>query len=311
MGLNLKITTINLHNFFLDSEGPSLDRREKPREKIVQLAGVITEINPDIVLCQEVGGENSLNIFCKDFLKDNYQSSVMKGNSERGIQVGFLIKKGLPYRYEHFTHKNRKINFLYSYEKEENQLVQSRGGVPVNDSHCFSRDIAELRVYKGDKLALIIFQVHLKSKKDRDGFDPEGIGKRSAELNTLVKLYRTMRDRFQVPIIVGGDFNGTISETGGDRELSPILDTDLKDILELTGAEKKGTHIHFGPNRQKTELQFDYLFSSKELHTTINPNESGIHSYTNNYGDILCPTRPYELYNMPSDHFPLTLSFKL
>ena len=152
MGPNLKITTLNLHNFFLDPEFPALGRSAKPREKIATLAGAITEIDPDIVLCQEVGGESSLQIFCKDFLKENYQSSVIKGNSDRGIEIGFLIKKGLPYRYEHFTHKNRKIDFLYSHEKDENKLVESRGGVPVNDSHCFSRDIAELRIYKNDKL---------------------------------------------------------------------------------------------------------------------------------------------------------------
>ena len=311
MGLNLKITTLNLHNFFLDPEFPAQGRSAKPHEKIEILAEAITEIDPDIVLCQEVGGETSLQIFCKDFLKEKYQSSVIKGNSDRGIEIGFLIKKGLPYRYEHFTNKNRKIDFLYSYEKDENTLVESRGGVAVNNSHCFSRDIAELRIYKDDKIVLIILQVHLKSKKDRDGYDPQGVGKRTAELNTLVRVYNALRDRFQVPIVVGGDFNGTICKSGGDRELSPILDTDLRDILEITGAENRGTHIHFGSNRKKSELQFDYLFSSKELHAAINPNESGIYSYTNQYGDILCPTKPYELYNMPSDHYPLTLSCNL
>ncbi len=306
----MKITTLNLHNFFLDPQVPSQGRGVKPPEKIETIERALQKIDPDIILCQEVGGESSLRIFSETYLNKEFQHSVIKGNSDRGIEIGFLIKKRLPYRFEHYTHKNRDINFFYPHEREENKKAIDSGNDPIHPSHRFSRDVAELRIYKGDQLALIVLQVHLKSKKDRNGFDPQGVGKRTAELNTLVKLYSRMKDQFQVPIVIGGDFNGVVSRDRGDRELSPILDTDLKDILELIDSPN-GTHIHFGSNRQKVELQFDYLFLSHELHSKVDHSQSGITYYVNNQGVTMDPTRPYELYSMPSDHFPLTASFEI
>ena len=73
----------------------------------------MNDISPDIMMLSEIGGVNALDIFNQRYLSSNYIPSIICGNSDRDIHLGFLIKKGLPYQFEHLTHRNRPLDFKY------------------------------------------------------------------------------------------------------------------------------------------------------------------------------------------------------
>src|SRR6185312_5880453 len=102
-------------------------------------------IDADIVCMNEVGGEESLQNFARFFLGGKYTPFLIEGNSDRGIDVGYLIKTDFPLRPELRTHKNRPIQFLYPHERQ-GDLFDETSTKPAK-SHYFSRDCAELRLY--------------------------------------------------------------------------------------------------------------------------------------------------------------------
>ncbi|HVK61048.1 MAG TPA: hypothetical protein VM432_05840, partial [Bdellovibrionales bacterium] len=122
--------------------------KNKPIEQVRQVARTIRELQADIVMLCEVGGKESLENFAQHFLGGEYTVHLLEGNSDRGIDIGYLVKKSLPFRYDLISHKQRSIDFLYPHEK----LSQETGYGDLRSakvaSHRFSRDVLELRVFE-------------------------------------------------------------------------------------------------------------------------------------------------------------------
>jgi hypothetical protein len=129
----MRVAQINAENLFLffDEELPAnwkelnekgwqkLSRasvQNKSLKKTLWLAESLKEIDADFVMVNEVGGEESLSNFAKFFLDDQYTPYVIEGNSDRGIDIGYLVKKTITHRFELHTHKNRPIQFLYPHD---------------------------------------------------------------------------------------------------------------------------------------------------------------------------------------------------
>ena len=75
--------------------GPHGDALKKPQEKIEWIARTISEIDADITMLCEMGGLDSLDLFNTKYLNSQYYTSLLKGNSDRGIEMGYLIKKNV------------------------------------------------------------------------------------------------------------------------------------------------------------------------------------------------------------------------
>ncbi|NJL24757.1 MAG: hypothetical protein HC902_06040 [Calothrix sp. SM1_5_4] len=197
-----KIAQLNAENLFLFLDDPGerdwrrLSEKEwqklsaatvpnKSLSKTLWLADSLLDINADIVCLNEVGGEESIRNFAKYFLKDRYTPHLIEGNSDRGIDIGYLVKKEFSPKVELRTHKNRPLNFLYPHEAPPK-------------THYFSRDCAELRVFSGapSTPALIILLVHLKSKLDPDGIDPQGRARGGRDARPDADLSRDPRRVF-------------------------------------------------------------------------------------------------------------------
>ena len=168
-----RFISFNTENFFLYlDEVPIKDLREmnevewqklsrstlenKQLSKILEIARLIDDLQPDILCLSEVGGRESLANFSRYFLGDRYAPHLIEGNSDRGIDLGFLVKKNLPLKYDLISHKNRKLDFLYPHEKmsKETGYTHLRSG-RVN-GHRFSRDVVELRCYNEDGAEFVI-----------------------------------------------------------------------------------------------------------------------------------------------------------
>jgi hypothetical protein len=323
--LGLRIAEFNVENLFIfldHDQSHDLSRiseeqwqaltisttGNKPIEQVRSLAKVMLEIDADVFMLCEVGGHESLENFNRWFLEDRYHVHLIEGNSDRGIDLGYLVRKTLPFKYDLISHKHRSIDFLYPHERQ--------GQDPKIASHRFSRDVLELRMFIPGEAqpALIMMLVHLKSQLDPDRIDPNGRDRRRAELEKLVKIYKEIDTEFsgKVPILVGGDFNGSAARAQLDPEFAAIYrETGLQDALELAGVadNDRYTHMQINPySGGSLNRQIDYIFLSPLLHAHVDAKETHVYRYKDEWGFVAPPPKNLaEKRLLPSDHYPVVL----
>lgn len=326
--VSLKFCLINAENLFLVFDPPSgldvnkIDETQwrrlgvsvyenKPLEKCKALARALTEINADIVMLCEVGGPDSLQNFNNLFLGGRYSPVLIEGNSDRNIDIGFLIRKNLPLYYDLFSNKNRPLHFLYPHERDEHTDVTKA------TRHRFSRDVAELRLFQKnrDEPFLIILLAHLKSRLDRDNIDPNGFERRQAELRTLLEIHGELKAKNpKTPIFMAGDFNGNASVFDTDIEFKELYaKTKLQDVLQLAGKdqESRATFYNIRSGLRAEGRQIDYCFLPPELVQNLNKSSALVYRYKDEFGfDHGVPKSMDVKMSLPSDHYPLVFDLE-
>ena len=322
--INLKVAFLNAENLFLLFDSPpgkdvlKMDEAQwqklsssiyenKPLSKLKELASAIKDINADILMLCEVGGPESLKNFNELFLDSMYSTALVEGNSDRNIDVGFLIKKELSFYFDLTSNKNRSINFTYPHEKNQNPM-------PV---HRFSRDVAELRCFtkSADEPFLIFLLTHLKSRLDPEKKDPNGFERRKAELKTLLEIEQEIEQKFpNVPLVVAGDFNGNAGLLNTDEEFKIIYQmTQLKDILEIVNipATDRATFYHIKPLNKSEGRQIDFCFLTPLAAKNLKANSCSVYRYKDEFGfKIDIPQSLEAKIKLPSDHYPLVFEFE-
>lgn len=310
----MKICTFNVLNLFLNMDkysgedistitekewssiSPSFGTipRNKSLYELTGLATAINDIDADVFILPEVGGKNSLVNFNKYFLSDKYKCIVMEENSNRGIYVGYLVKK--EFRYETRSYSNRKITI----EGEERRM---------------SRNLTLVSLYKDDVELCHVLGVHLKSQMNFDNpKDVDYMDVREAELKKVVDIYEELSTEFSTPVFIGGDFNYDLMDK--NRQESKSLEgCDLVDIHQLkeSCARDRITFVYFqSMNDVVVKQQLDFLLFSEKFKDRIEQAESGTYYFKNEYGDSFgIPDNRFEKQLMPSDHFPIFLKLKL
>ncbi|UXR66268.1 hypothetical protein EZJ49_08325 [Bdellovibrio bacteriovorus] len=289
----------------------------KPLRKTQEIAKALKDINADIVMLCEVGGLESLNNFNLLFMDDAYSPCLIEGNSERNIDVGFLIRKNLPFYFDLQSNKNRLINYLYPHERDSLSNGYPVKGGKITTSHKFSRDVVELKLFKSDqdKPFLIILLTHLKSRLDPERIDPNGFERRQAELKTLLDIYAELEKTHpQVPVMMAGDFNGNASSLGTDEEFKDLYSrTQLRDVLEAAGLtpEERATFYQVRNGSRADGRQIDFVFAPPSLQAFIKPGSCKVYRYKDEFGmehDI--PRNMDAKLNLPSDHYPLVFELE-
>jgi endonuclease/exonuclease/phosphatase family metal-dependent hydrolase len=318
-----KIAQLNAENLFLflddtqerdwrklpEKEWQKLSHASVPNKSLLKtlwLADTLTAIDADIVFICEVGGQESLNNFAKIFLKGAYTPHLIEGNSDRGIDIGYLVKKDFKHRVELRSYKDRPLKLRYPHELEG----QAR-------THYFSRDVAELRVFKEGSAtpALICLSVHLKSKLDPDGIDPEGKDRRAAEAAVLAQIYREVRQEFSppVPVVIAGDFNGCARRANTAEEFQAIAATELESVMDILGREDEAsaTQLQFNRGGGIQWLQIDYIFITPELKPLMIHEHCEVFRYRSELNVALpLPKTLDQRLQMPSDHYPVVATFQ-
>lgn len=279
----------------------------KSLEKCLQIAQLIKEQSPDIMMLCEVGGLESLKNFNKLFLEDLYQPVLIEGNSDRNIDVGFLIRKQSPFFFDINSNRHYPLELVYPHEQ---QSLQS--GYSSAVSHLFSRDCVELRLFKTDRENpyLLILLTHLKSRLDPEKIDPGGTEKRGAELKAVVNIYKNIRQQMpDIPVILAGDMNGYAGQPNPDPEFSLLYnETDLKDVLEVSqiNSERRFTFYQIKSGGRSEGKQIDYCFLSPELHPCVIHTETSVYQYKDEFGFAIDrPKTMEEKSRLPSDHYPI------
>ncbi|WP_413293327.1 endonuclease/exonuclease/phosphatase family protein [Bdellovibrio sp. HCB185ZH] len=331
---NLKFCLLNAENLFLlfdepptpevlkynerQWQGQSISIYEnKSLKKCEDIAKSLIEINADIIMLCEVGGFESLKNFNHLFMNDAYSPCLIEGNSDRNIDVGFLIRKGLPFYFDLLSNKARLINYLYPHERQSlNSGYQVKGG-KVTTSHKFSRDVVELRLFKQDKDKpfMIVLLTHLKSRLDPERIDPNGFERRQAELRTLLEIYRELEEKNpQIPIMVAGDFNGNAGILNTDEEFRDIYtSTGLKDVFEVANlsAEERATFYQVKSSARTEGRQIDFAFLSPLMQTLLKPGSAKAFRYRDEFGSERgIPQNMEAKMRIPSDHYPIVFEIE-
>lgn len=295
----MKLVSWNLENFFINLDkynnedlniinnekwenfSSSIYHKNKPLDKIENIANIIKDIDADIFLLQEVGGKKSLDYFNNLFLNNKYQILMNSSNSIRGIDLGFLVPK--------------KSN--YNYQLISNKSLRTKNGSKI------SRDFAQLNVLDQNKnLKFIIINVHLKSQHSTES-DYNGMKQREQEMNLLLSFTKELENFYGVPIIIGGDFNIDFNSIENYNIINYY--TNYHDLKNST-IEDRCTHVYF--SQTKVLNQLDYLLINKKYDYLINLDNSIVYRFKNEYGDNLgIPNSINEKKAHPSDHFPIIL----
>jgi endonuclease/exonuclease/phosphatase family metal-dependent hydrolase len=303
----LKVCAFNLENLFLLPTSPENKTYTKSEEKVKKIAAAILDIDADIFALSEVGGLDSLHLLNQTYLGGKYYISLIKGNSDRGIELAYLISKKTSYTFEQYTYKNVPLDFKYPHEKMKGEEA----------THYLSRDVAELRLKdKNGETKLITLLVHLKSAYDPEGIDFLGKLRREAELQLLLKIYNKLEMKFpNTPIILLGDFNGNASKEHHSSEFESIYKhTELIDLLDLKNLpkEQKTTFCSFSRSGQSFYEQLDYIFMPKKWSSLVNQQRSGIYRYKDENGlPFAIPQSNSQKYALPSDHYPIMADLNL
>lgn len=324
----LRLVEFNVENLFLlmATEPSDLSTMQEaawqkltvsvtPNKSIAQVRGLartIQDIDADIYMFCEVGGRESLQNFNRHFLGDQFHVHLIEGNSDRGIDLGYLVHKRLPFKVDLISHKNRSLGFFYPHEKKSIEA-----GFVVNKNHKFSRDVLELRLFEGEKTepSLILLQCHLKSPLDRDKIDPNGKDRRKAELEKLVDIYNELKSDFkmQVPILICGDFNGIAAKEHTESEFQAIYQrTDLQCCFEWlqVDPEERFTFLQVAPYGGKSKgRQIDYILVPESLKNKIRREETYVYRYKDEFGmNLPLPRNLAQKRLLPSDHYPVVLT---
>jgi hypothetical protein len=267
----------------------------KSKEKCLILGKTIEEAEADVVMVTEVGGAESLANFSKFVLNDQYFSLSLPSNSDRGIDLGFLVKKDLAYELDLRSH----VNFP----------------LPA-PAYKFSRDVLRLDLKQEGKIKLILLLVHIKSKLDLRRADFEGRTRRVLEVKGLVDIYNSLRKHHpDIPILVGGDMNGHAGERDTEEEFRPIYElSDLKDVAYLAKIpdEERFSYVYFTRGGNRYVQQIDYLFLAEKFASKIVPSECYFPRYKNLLGaPYPIPTRIEQKNILPSDHYPFLATIQL
>lgn len=262
----------------------------KPLVKLHDLARSIMALDADLILLTEVGGLTSLQNFNQYFLGNTYQCFLEEGNSDRGIDMGYLLRGNW----------DTKIKSHRDYP------------LPHPKIQRFSRDVLLLELSFEGQVWFNVLLVHLKSKLNMRGEDFEGRTRRAIEVRALAQLVHEMDPK--IPLLLGGDFNGIAQLKDPEPEFLPLYHlAGLKDVAEVASVpdEERFSYIHF---RSGTRIlqQLDYLFLNSLAQAMVIANSVVFPRYQDSQGNPLPVPKTFDQKKyLPSDHFPLYAEFDL
>ena len=262
----------------------------KPLVKLHDLAHSIKALDADLILLTEVGGLHSLQNFNEYFLDGAYQCFLEEGNSDRGIDMGYLIRG--PWESKIKSHRDYPL--------------------PHPTIQRFSRDVLLMELKFQGAVWFNVLLVHLKSKLNLRGEDFEGRTRRAIEVRALAKLVHDLDQG--IPLLLGGDFNGIAQLKDPEPEFLPLYHlAGLKDVAEVAQVpeDERFSYIHFRSGNRVLQ-QLDYLFLNPLAQTLVIPGSVVFPRYQDSQGNPLPVPKTFDQKKyLPSDHFPLYAEFDL
>lgn len=214
-------------------------------------AKVIAEVNPDILLLQEIEDRASLEEFNAQLLPESdcepFQDvAVVQGSDKRGQDMGILLKNG--YRIESF--RSHRFN-LEDNPNPKKEFFQYEINTPSHQTIW---------------LLAAQLQEETKNKDITDAY-------RKKEIQRIADVYNELWENGQKNIIVAG----TLNAVSYCDSLSPLFrDTKIKDVTRHQSFKadsdegRDATYFRLGAYRMGVNIkQKDYLLLSPNLFANV------------------------------------------
>jgi len=304
----LRVGSFNLFNFqkrqraarVIEEVGDFVERIPtlKSYKDRVAMGKAINEMNPDLMAVEEIESLDLLQTFSEDFLRDQYKAVILVGNSNRRVQIGFLIKRDLPLKFE--MHGFHEMESIYQGEVKES----------------FSRDLPVIIVRRidNDRPVMAIAGTHYKSKGWDTPEDPQNVIRRKIQVEETVGIMQMIRSRYgrSLPVILAGDFNNDLPTA---TEFDPLFRYGFRDSLDLHYKKDdwgRVTHAYCVPKQQTNYAQLDgILYNFPNVPGPILM-DADVYHYKNDAGvEKRTPRNIFERNENPSDHFPIYADFNM
>jgi len=212
-------------------------------------ARIIADVNPDILILQEIEDRASLAEFNEEFLprfgcKPFQQTFVVQGNDKRGQEIGILARNG-------FKIKSVR-NHIYDLNPEGKTV--------------FNKDLVEYEILTANGNTIWILATHLQEQTEDKKFSDNV---RLQQTEKIADVYKRLFSEGKKHIAVVGTLN-TVSYC---YSLAPLLlKTNLKDVTKHSSFNvdfdkgKDAGYYSLGAYRMGVNIkQKDYLLLSPEL----------------------------------------------
>ena len=256
----LRIASINVENYLLmDRWADGKWRKEypKPSKEKRALRSMINQVNPDILLIQEIGDEPFLNELWMDLNVTNgtqfLYSAWMPGSyEEEERHLAVLSKIPLQSVLQH-----KDITFTYFGEKKK----PSRGLMEIN--------------FQTKDQTWTLFNLHLKSKWTERKDDPEANIRREKEARAVRDFIRSKYPpSIQPCYVIAGDFNDH-KNSAALRRFTQVNQTKLAFMLPCQDRNRHfWTHYYA---KEDSYARLDYLLVSPAMQKYYLPDSAGIY----------------------------------
>lgn len=272
-----------------------LDMEDGSGRARAEQGAILREMGADLGILPEVMGMRALVEFNDRSLAGAFAPHLIHGNDQRGIEIGLLVKRDLPFEVEHRTYKDVTWN--------DPQHGRAR---------LFSRDLPVLilRIPGEKRPALILVGTHFKSKRSRDG-DPESRRMRRAQVDGAVAIMKDLQREFgeSAPIVFGGDANGNVNHEAEFANLKKAL--ALEDVFDVVSPpltrDERVTHTFHPQGGGAKWEQVDVLMVAPSLRACVK--RAWVYRYKDASGRPKPIPRTFrERERNPSDHFPIALT---
>jgi hypothetical protein len=212
-------------------------------------AKVIADVNPDILLLQEIEDRTSLEEFNQEFLPEMGCSPfdeifVVQGNDKRGLEMAIMTKNGY------------RLQSIRSHIYDQNE----------NGNPLFKKDLLEYEVKTPSGTTCHLISTHFQERTaDIDKTDRM----RKAQAKKVAEVYKGLQEDGKTNISIAG----TLNDVPYSDCLSPLLrGTDLRDITKHPSFNvdidkgKDASYFRLGAYRMGVNIkQKDYLLLSPEF----------------------------------------------
>ncbi|XOV82652.1 MAG: endonuclease/exonuclease/phosphatase family protein [bacterium] len=284
---SVRIATYNLQNLFLAEEGvldPLLPSEGPltPQRRLRPMARMITQVDADVLLVQEVGSQRSLDLLNAQLPQPYPHARVVPGNSLRSIHLGVLSRQDvIVSSHRHVQLLDAHGRGLYFYRSAEEAAAQQQR--PAG----FFRDVLQIDIHRSRQLPVTLFGVHLKSRTNPPWQLHGANVYRLAEAQALAQLvaqYRACHPH--VGLAVLGDFNDLLSSDA----LQPLRQLPLQDVV---GAQLRRAGRNPSTYWPKRRARIDHILLDVTLTGLLVPESAAIHAN--------------QMARTASDHYPVSV----
>jgi len=218
------------------------------KKAIKNKAKVIIDVNPDIILLQQVENRQSLIQFHDVFFNGNENSSYneimhLQGNDGIGLGMGILLKRGY------------RIKSIKSYSNEKDTI----------GNMLFNSDFQQYKIKTPKNGTVVLLSCQLADENASND-----LRKRQAE--KVSEVYTNLMLKGYKNIIVVG----TLNAPSYSDSISPIIESGILDIIKhssfsvMSDSGTDASYFRMGAYRMGVNImQKDYLLASPNLYKNL------------------------------------------